>query len=108
MHRWLNEPHVKEWYGEGDGSLEYITEHYTPMIRGEEPTYGFIMLLDGESIGFIQWYLIEDHTEYGQALQVEKGAAGIDLFIGNAELVHRGLGPEVIRRFARELVFADP
>lgn len=107
MHRWLNTPHVNEWYGEGDGSLACITEHYGPKIRGEEPTFGFLMLVDSAPVGFIQWYMIDDYSEYAQALQVETGAAGVDLFIGEAEFVHRGLGPVVLRKFVRDLVFAD-
>jgi aminoglycoside 6'-N-acetyltransferase len=34
------------------------------------------------------------------------GVAGVDLFIGEEDLVGRGLGSEVLVRFAREVVFA--
>src|SRR5258708_26740711 len=104
MHAWLNTPHVNQWYSEGDGSYATIVDHYGPMIRGEKPTSGYVMLLDAEPVGFIQWYLIEDHTEYGEALQVEPGAAGVDLFIGEPDLVHRGLGPAGLGRFLRAIV----
>jgi RimJ/RimL family protein N-acetyltransferase len=64
-----------------------------------------VILLGGAPIGFIQTYLIRDHPEYAQAVQVGEGAAGVDLFIGEESAVHRGLGPQILRRFLHEIVF---
>src|SRR5262249_7750269 len=56
-------------------------------------------------IGYIQAYWIGDHNEYARALQVGPGSAGVDLFIGEPEFVHRGLGSVILRQFVRETVF---
>ena len=109
MHRWLNTPHVwRWWYAEGTSHAE-IEEHYLPGIEGRDATKLFLILHDDEPIGFIQSYRIsaEDDEAYASLVDV-KDSAGVDLFIGEAAYVHRGLGHHVIRRFLAEHVFSDP
>lgn len=112
MHRWLNTEHVMQWFGvgaqKGPPSLETVTAHYTPSITGQEPTDPYLILYEGTPIGYIQTYAIADYPEYADAVQVEERAAGVDLFIGEPIFVHRGLGVPILRRFLREVVFADP
>jgi aminoglycoside 6'-N-acetyltransferase len=45
------------------------------------------MLHEGAPIGYIQYYLLDD------------GAAGIDLFIGEEQLLNRGVGTAAMRDF---------
>jgi len=59
-------------------------------------------------VGYLQTYRIADHPEYARALQIEADAAGVDLFIGEAEYLYRGLGPAALRKFLKEVIFADP
>jgi len=110
MHRWLGTDHVSEWYPIDDvpkPPLELVRSHYLPMIRGDQPSRGYLISLDDSPVGFIQAYLVRDHPEYAAAVQVQDGAAGIDLFIGEEDAVHRGLGPRILRRFLREIVFGE-
>jgi aminoglycoside 6'-N-acetyltransferase len=106
--RWLNTPHVRQWWQHDPSTLEEVTAKYTPLIAGSEPTAGYIMLYEQRPIGYIQTYRIADFPEYARALQVEDGAAGVDLFIGEAGYVHQGLGPLLLRTFLRAIVFAQP
>jgi aminoglycoside 6'-N-acetyltransferase len=109
MHRWLNTAHVRRWwYAEGTSYAE-IEEHYLPAIEGREATRFFLILYEGEPIGFIQSYRIsvEDDETYAGLVDVED-SAGVDLFIGEAKYLYRGLGRHVIRRFLSEHVFIDP
>ena len=110
MHRWLNTAHVRRWwYAEGSSYAE-IEEHYLPAIEGREATKLFLILYEGEPpIGFIQSYRIsaKDDETYAGLVDVED-SAGLDLFIGDPEYLHRGLGRHVIRRFLSEHVFIDP
>jgi len=111
MHRWLNTDHVARWYDANGGrrpSYERVAERYTARIRGEAKTEPFLILHNDEPIGYMQSYRIADHPEYARAVEVEAGAAGVDLFIGEPEFVYRGLGPQVLRRFLIEIVFANP
>ena len=77
-------------------------------IEGQRATRQFAIVVDGRPAGFIQTYLVTDHPEWDEIVQVGAGVAGVDLLIGEPDLVGRGLGPQALERFARDVVFADP
>jgi hypothetical protein len=53
MHAWLNRPHIKDFYSKKDSvTPEWVANKYGPRVRGEEPTYPFIILIDGEPVGY--------------------------------------------------------
>ena len=88
-------------------SLEWVTDRYLPRIRGEDPTLAFVITLGDRSIGYIQGYFIADDPDYAAQVEVEEGAAGIDMYIGEPDLVHRGLGSLIVRQFLRDIVFDE-
>jgi RimJ/RimL family protein N-acetyltransferase len=108
LHRWLNTPHVLEWWDRPGPSLEQVQEEYFPRTEGQAPTHCYLILYDDAPIGFIQTYLIRDHPEYSRHVQVEDAAAGLDLLIGDPAYVHRGLGAAILRCFLRDVVFVRP
>jgi aminoglycoside 6'-N-acetyltransferase len=101
---WLRRPHVAEWWRPEDNDID----EYRDAIEGREPTDHYLILVDGQPVGMIQTYLVSDHPDWEELLHVGEGVAGIDLFIGEEDLVGRGLGPEVLRAFVRDVVFAKP
>ena len=107
MQRWRGEPHVRRFYGD-PCSLEELQAKYGPRIEGTSPTHSFVMLWNGEPIGYIQTYRIEDHPEYAAAVDVGPGAAGVDLYIGDPRLIQRGLGTRILKAFLDTHVFSDP
>jgi aminoglycoside 6'-N-acetyltransferase len=108
MVRWLNMPHVRQWWQHDPRTLEEAIEVYTPQIEGSDPTAAYIIMYDERPIGYIQAYRIADWPEYARDLAVEVGAVGVDLFIGEEGYVHRGLGAPILQAFLREVVFAMP
>lgn len=106
IHRWLNTPHVARWWRQDTGTYEEVSEEYSAYIEGKEPVEPFLILYDGRPVGYIQSYRVSDDEEYEGLVGIEY-SAGIDLFIGEENLLYRGLGPLVIRRFIEEIVFAD-
>jgi len=106
--RWLNTPHVREWWRDDPRTLAEVEAEYAPRVDGRSATSCYIMLHEGRPVGYIQAYRIADEPEYAAALGVEEGAAGVDLFIGEEAYVHRGLGPRLLRAFLREVVFRMP
>ena len=80
---WLQESHVKEWWNDGDDTLEKVAAHY-----GAADDASRFVLLDGEKpIGYFQYY-------FG-----ENGVIGIDQFIGDETYLNRGVGTETIKIF---------
>lgn len=109
MHRWLYTPHVAKWWWPDQApSAAALEQKYLPRIAGDEPTDCYIIQEDGRDIGYIQTYVIADHPDYDVLVGVAERAAGIDIFIGEPDRVHRGLGSGILRIFMRTIVFADP
>ena len=102
---WLQRDHVRPWWRD---PIEETVEECRAAIEGREPTAYYLIVLDGRPVGMIQTYLASDYPEWQEIVQVGDGVAGVDLLIGEPDLVGRGLGPRILAGFARDVVFADP
>ncbi|MEZ5424877.1 MAG: GNAT family N-acetyltransferase [Pyrinomonadaceae bacterium] len=84
---WLARPHVREWWDEGEDTLEKVAENYGP----EEDLERFLLIEETEKgqrpIGFFQYYILPDRS------------VGIDQFIGEADRIDRGVGARAVRTF---------
>ncbi|MCL2473122.1 MAG: acetyltransferase [Treponema sp.] len=110
--KWLNTDFVKEWYyrygdNKQDWTHEEVQNKYLPRIRKKEPTDSFIILYDDTKIGYIQTYLLKDYPEYEKFIQGGDNSAGMDLFIGEKEFIHKGLGAIIIKEFIRNYIFCN-
>ena len=105
MHKWLNSDHVKEWYSKKPWTIKEIEEKYIPNILNEKPTQGYLILYDKTPIGYIQTYKIHDYPEYAVFVDINENASGLDLFIGEKEYHHKGLGMYIISKFLKEVIF---
>ena len=105
LHKWLQREHVRRWWGDEYGRLDAVVAHYLPAIEGADPTDLYLILLDDAPRGYIETYLVVDHPEYEEHVQVGPGVAGVDLFIAEPHLVGRGLGPRILQAFVRDVVF---
>jgi aminoglycoside 6'-N-acetyltransferase len=61
-----------------------------------------------QPVGLIQWYGWSDYPEHALQLGAGQESAGINLAIGEPEMMGRGLGPAAIRKFLNEVVFTNP
>ncbi len=91
--------------GNAAPTLAVVEAKYRPLLAETSKSHNYVVLLDGRPIGLIQTYLLRDWPDYAATIGIDDGA-GIDLFIGDPDLVGRGLGPRVISAFARDVVFA--
>jgi aminoglycoside 6'-N-acetyltransferase len=107
LRQWLAEPHVHRWWKQSL-DLEGLERKYGPRIDGSDPTHVFVMSADERLVGFIQWYRWSDYPAHAMQLGVEPLAAGMDLAIGDPDMIGRGLGPVFIRSFLRDVVFRVP
>lgn len=112
LHKWLNTPHVLEWYrdwGAAGPTLEQVAEKFLPRALDQTVVQSYIILHDGQAIGHIQTYRIGDFPAASGMVGGDAGGlAGVDILIGEAAHVHRGLGSHLLRAFLKEIVFADP
>lgn len=96
LQEWLDRPHVAEWWRNEDAStyLAQAHEHY-------------LIVVDGRPVGMIQTYLVDDYPEWKAIVGDDANMAGVDLFIGEEDLIGAGLGPQVLRAFVDEVVSTD-
>lgn len=107
IRRWLLEPQVKRWWDDGVKTPypDAVIDEYREAIEGKDPTYHFLARIDGRPAGMLQHYRIADDPEYAEALALGEDAIGVDLFIGEADLIGRGHGPAMLRQFLRDVAF---
>lgn len=87
---WLSNDHVKQWWNDGDDTLEKVALHY----GAEELDVARFILIEfteaGESpLGYFQYYI------------VSKEIIGIDQFIGEASRINQGVGTAAIKLFLK-------
>jgi RimJ/RimL family protein N-acetyltransferase len=82
---WLREPHVTEWWDDGDDTIEKVKSHYS---RDMDTVFRFILQSDsGNPIGYFQFYLEQDNV------------VGIEQFIGDGSLLNMGVGTRAVKGF---------
>ncbi len=108
MYQWLNTDFVMQWYGREPITLEQVNKEYGDYIEGRDVPQPYLIRYDTLPIGYIQTYKISDDPDWAKALEPTEEAAGIDLFIGHADYIHRGLGSFVLKRFMQEIIFSQP
>ena len=103
--RWVKNPAVAEWWREEAAmSDEELFQKMAPRVLAENEVLPFIFSVNGTDAGYIQTY---PETVYRDALELDGSPAGVDLFIGEEQFLHRGFGAEVLREFIRHHVFSD-
>jgi aminoglycoside 6'-N-acetyltransferase Ib len=103
---WRARPHVAAWFGPPD-SIDDLRKEF--LIDSDTPpsVRGYIALLDHHPIGFIQSYIPCGAGDGWWPDERDRGARGIDQFLGEELLLGRGLGTAVVRAFLARL-FGDP
>jgi aminoglycoside 6'-N-acetyltransferase len=101
---WLRTEHVARWWR--DDINESLAE-YRAAIEGRESSDHYVVVADGRAIGMIQTYLVSDYPEWEEVVRVGPDVAGVDLLIGDQEQIGRGLGPQILAQFVRDVVTAS-
>jgi aminoglycoside 6'-N-acetyltransferase len=101
--RWLLEPHVRRWWNDDPNELDYpegTLEEWLKAVRGEDPTDMLVIHMDGRPIGVIQSYRVDSYPEYVAELgALREPAFSLDVFIGEPDLIGKGIGPALLRAF---------
>ena len=108
IHKWLNFPEVAKWVKWDDQdypSLDFVRRHWQPRIQGSDPTKCYIALYSQKPVAFVQSALISDEPRYEEAFNLGYDASAIDIFIGEQDYIHKGLGSLIIKAFLKDIVF---
>jgi aminoglycoside 6'-N-acetyltransferase len=98
VRRWLNEPHVVQWWGDPDEQFDLVSGDMTHPAMDQ-----FIVAASNRPFGYIQSYDPEAWETQPFGSQ-PAGTRGIDQFIGEPDMVDRGHGSAFIREFIGNLV----
>lgn len=104
---WLIRPHVAKGYAKPPGSFMEAVAKYGPRCVAGNVVRAFIVVVDGKDAGYAQAYDVASFPDYAEKLDREGALACMDLFLGEAEALGHDLGPRVIDRFVKDVVFAD-
>jgi aminoglycoside 6'-N-acetyltransferase len=97
-YKWCDKPYIKElWFKEGYEPKEAILDK----IKGNGISYPFIIKLNNESIGYIQFWDCTCSTEIFP--NEKKGTYGVDLFIGEERYLNHGIGTIIMKAFIKKL-----
>ena len=95
--RWLEMPHVMEWWGEPDEQFGLVSGDMAVPAMDQ-----YIVATGDRPFGYIQCYrMTEWNTGFGPQ---PDGARGIDQMIGEPDMIARGHGTAFIRAFSEELL----
>jgi aminoglycoside 6'-N-acetyltransferase len=96
--RWLEHPHVMRWWGDPETELNAIAAHLV------EPNIAPFLAREGSRpIGYMHVYHANPDP-YWAAHQLPRETFGIDLFLGETDVVGRGMGTRLIQLLLRRLL----
>lgn len=101
---WLLQPHVQRWWHDGASPAE-VEARYGPSIDGRDLSEHFVVEIEHRPVGMIQRYRLSDEPEWRAAVAATgtpADGAGIDYLIGEADLIGRGLGPQILAAFVTD------
>ena len=84
--------------------LDEVRAKYRPELRGQRATLMHMAMADSRPFGFVQSYRIMDSADYAREIGVCDGA-GMDYFIGEPELIGRGLGRAMLAAYLDQILF---
>jgi aminoglycoside 6'-N-acetyltransferase len=90
IRRWFSEPHVARVWGPSESGVAEISSHLT-----QAHIAPYLIVEDGSPIGYLQVYHANP-DEFWAAHELPRETYGLDLFIGPAERLGRGLGTRAV------------
>jgi RimJ/RimL family protein N-acetyltransferase/8-oxo-dGTP pyrophosphatase MutT (NUDIX family) len=108
---WFALPHVAPWYP-GPSTVDAAVRKYGPRIDGGHPVRCHILDVDGAPAAFLQCspapldpgLAPPDPAETFESFESFGGEVAIDFLIGSPEWIGKGLGPQAIWAYLRDVV----
>jgi aminoglycoside 6'-N-acetyltransferase len=107
---WFKQPYIATWWQEpteyGAFNKKWSTRITTKLTEEKNSFHGYIMLVNNDPIGYIQYYHITDKDRIGYP-PLPKNTVGIDLFIGNPAYLGKKLSVPIITAFISTIVIIN-
>jgi aminoglycoside 6'-N-acetyltransferase len=107
MARWLNEPHVKQWWNPDEPPMtaERAAAKYRERAHPSSPTTPCVVELSGRPIGYMQFYRWASWSREAEVMSIPfgEGSYGVDIFIGETDALDDGLGSHAVDLLCRHL-----
>lgn len=103
---WLNRPHLQRWWRRGAATLDEVREKYLPRMAGRDAARPYLACLEGQPVGYVQFYLAAEGAERWWPDTPGPGALGIDQFLADGTRLGQGLGTAMVAQFAAWLMEA--
>ncbi len=97
LYEWLNRSHIVEWWGgeKGRPIACDVQEQYLPSVLAQESVTPYIAMLNGEPIGYAQWYVALGSGDlWWEEEEPIQEYAGIDQSLANASQLGKEVGNE--------------
>lgn len=106
--RWRNLPHVRHWWDPDlpPLTLELAKEEHRADTAPDAVSTACIIELNGSPIGFIQYYRWSSYGDDAREVGIpfDQSTFGLDIFIGDEDLVGQGIGTRVVRLLSDHLL----
>ena len=107
MAQWQNQPHVREWWDPDEPPLspDEARQRYRGSTGADSPMTACIFEFNGRAAGYIQFHPWAAYPEDAEAMGVPlvEGAWGLDVFVGEPDLIDRGIGTALVDLLSRYL-----
>lgn len=100
LHDWLQQPHVMEFWDDGDRSLESVKERYYE----RSDVKAWIACVDGVPFAYLQIYFVTDQHAFRQWKTTKNPTLGLDFFIGDSSYLGRGLSAILLEHFIEDVI----
>lgn len=113
MFHWMQQPHVAPWWDDVERTPASTVEELDPDAPDNRHLHQVIIeITEGAGptlpVGWLQWYLLDDEPTWGPGLVPPPQTTALDLLIGDAAWIGRGVGPAVIRQIGAEMARQVP
>ncbi|MBY0154340.1 GNAT family N-acetyltransferase [Cytobacillus firmus] len=96
MVKWLNDQSVLEFYEEPPSNIDMVIKKYGPRVEGKHYVIPCIVEYKKETVGYIQYYELQEDELKRYGYSANQNIYGIDQFIGETQLWGKGIGTTMI------------
>ncbi|WP_307728862.1 GNAT family N-acetyltransferase [Alkalicoccobacillus plakortidis] len=102
--KWLSDPVILQFYEGRDNPFDLKKVHQVFYTQNDQ-TSRCIIEWEGQAIGYIQYYPLDDDEKRTYGLNEEKGVYyGLDQFIGEEQYQNKGIGTTLIQTMIQFLI----